>query len=227
MNKRDHSLINGQPTETEGVKILLGNPKKAIIKLAIPMIVAMSVQTIYNFVDAIWVSGLGPDALSAVGFFFPFFFMIIALATGLGVGGAAAVSRRIGAQDKAGADSVAAHTIVMMFTTAITVAIPFFFLIDMIFARMGAGPVTPAATSYARVMFLGTGIIFFAQVASALLRAEGDVRRAMYAMMGGAVLNILLDPIFIYTLHLGVTGAAWASVLAMSVLNRIPLSRST
>ena len=210
-----------QQGETRGVKTLLGDPKRAIIKLAIPMIVAMSVQTIYSFVDAIWVSGLGPDALSAVGFFFPFFFMIIALSTGLGVGGAAAVSRRIGGRDKSGADSVATHTMVLMFITAIIVAVPFFFAIGLIFARMGAGRVTPLATSYARVMFLGTILIFFAHVASALLRAEGDVRRAMYAMMGGAGLNILLDPIFIYTLNLGVAGAAWASVIAMSVSSTI------
>ena len=57
---------------TKGVKILLGEPKKAIVKLSIPMIIAMSATTIYNLVDAIWVAGLGPDALAAVGFFFPF-----------------------------------------------------------------------------------------------------------------------------------------------------------
>ncbi len=221
MTQSEEYPKNVLPRETEGVKTLLGNPKKAIIKLAIPMIVAMSVQTIYNFVDAVWVSGLGPDALSAVGFFFPFFFMIIALATGLGVGGAAAVSRRIGARDKAGADSVAAHTMVMMFIGAFVVALPFFFLIKVIFTRMGAGSVTPMATSYARVMFTGTGLLFFAHVASALLRAEGDVRRAMYAMMGGAGLNILLDPIFIYKLRLGVAGAAWASVIALAVSSSI------
>lgn len=205
-----------QPHPTEGLKTLLGNPKKAVLRLSIPMIVAMSVQTIYSFVDAIWVSGLGPDALSAVGFFFPFFFMIIALATGLGVGGAAAVSRRIGAQDKPGADSVAAHSIVLLLITSISVTLPFYFLIGGIFARMGAGTVAPQATAYAQVMFLGTIIIFFAHVTSALLRAEGDVRRAMYAMIGGAGLNIILDPIFIYSLGLGVTGAAWASIISMA-----------
>ena len=213
--------MNRQTRETRGVRTLLGDPKRAIIKLAIPMIIAMSVQTIYSFVDAVWVSGLGPDALSAVGFFFPFFFMIIALSTGLGVGGAAAVSRRIGARDKKGADSVATHTMVLMFITAIIVTVPCFYAISLIFARMGAGRVTPLATSYARIMFLGTILIFFAHVASALLRAEGDVRRAMYAMMGGAGLNILLDPVFIYTLGLGVAGAAWASVIAMSVSSTI------
>ena len=210
-NKRE------QPYQTDGVKTLLGNPKKAILKLSMPMIVAMSVQTIYSFVDAIWVSGLGPDALSAVGFFFPFFFMIIALAIGLGVGGAAAVSRRIGAQDKAGADSVAAHSIVLLLITSMSVTLPFYFMIGGIFARMGAGRVTPQATAYAQVMFLGTIIIFFAHVASALLRAEGDVRRAMYAMISGAGLNIILDPIFIYSLGLGVSGAAWASIISMAI----------
>jgi putative MATE family efflux protein len=205
------------PIQTNGVRTLLGNPRKAVIKLSIPMIIAMSVQTIYSFVDAVWVSGLGPDALSAVGFFFPFFFMIIALATGLGVGGAAAISRRIGSHDKPGADNVAAHTMVMMFMVSIAMTVPCFLLAATIFARMGAGKVTPMATAYAQVMFLGTIIIFFAHVASALLRAEGDVRRAMYAMIGGAALNILLDPVFIYTLRLGVAGAAWASVISMFV----------
>ncbi len=181
------------------------------------MIIAMSVQTIYSFVDAIWVSGLGPDALSAVGFFFPFFFMLIAVATGLGVGAAAAISRRIGSRDKPGADAVAAHAMVMMSIVSIIVSVPCFFLIGPIFSRLGAGRVAPMATAYAQVMFFGTIIIFFAHVASALLRAEGDVRRAMYAMVGGAALNIILDPVFIYSLNLGVAGAAWASIISMSV----------
>ena len=92
--------------QTEGVKTLLGDPKKAIIKLSIPMIIAMSVHTIYNLVDALWVSGLGADALAAVGFVYPLFFMALALATGLGVGAGSALSRNIGAKNKEGADAV-------------------------------------------------------------------------------------------------------------------------
>lgn len=200
---------------TAGVRTLLGNPRQAIIKLSIPMIVAMSVQTLYNFVDALWVSGLGPDALSAVGFFFPFFFMLMALATGLGVGGSAAISRRIGARDKTGADNVASHTIVMMLILAAIVTIPFFWLAPRIFEFMGAGPITPTATHYARILFAFTIVIFFANIASALLRGEGDVKRAMYVMMFGAGLNIILDPIFIFALRLGVAGAAWATALSL------------
>jgi putative MATE family efflux protein len=207
--------------ETEGVKILLGDPKKAIIKLSLPMIVAMSVQTIYNVVDAIWVSGLGADALSAVGFFFPFFFMIMAVATGIGIGGGSAISRRIGAKDKKGADRVAAHTMVMMVIGALAFTVTLFFFAENIFSAVGAGKVTDLAVVYARVMAAGTLIIFFSNVANALLRGEGDATRSMYALMTGAGLNIILDPIFIYTLGMGVAGAAVATVISMVIASLI------
>lgn len=203
--------------QTEGVKTLLGEPKRAIIKLALPMIVAMSVQTIYNFVDAIWVSGLGADALSAVGFFFPFFFMIMAIGRGLGLGGGSAISRRIGARDKIGADNVAVHTIVIMFLAAVFLTVPLFIFAEKIFTLLGAGRTLTMAVSYARIMFAGTLIIFFVNIANAILRSEGDARRAMFAMVLGAVINIVLDPIFIYTFGLGVAGAAWATILSFSI----------
>ena len=203
------------PPTTKGVQTLLGNPKKAIIKLSIPMIVAMSVHTLYNFVDGLWVAGLGPDALSAVGFFFPFFFLIMALSAGIGVGGSAAISRMIGAKDKKNADAVASHTMVLMVIAAIVLALPFFIFAPTIFARLGAGPVTTMAGEYARIIFGGTLIIFFGQVTSALLRGEGDVKRAMTVMMISSGLNIILDPIFIYLLKLGVAGAAWATMVSI------------
>ena len=62
--------------ETEGVRTLLGDPKRAIARLSVPTIVGMSVQTVYSLADAFWVAGLGADALSAIGFFFPFFFFL-------------------------------------------------------------------------------------------------------------------------------------------------------
>lgn len=203
--------------QTEGVKTLLDEPKKAIVRLALPMIVAMSVQTIYNFVDAIWVSGLGADALSAVGFFFPFFFMTMAIATGIGLGGGSAISRRIGARDKIGADNVAVHTVVIMFLAAVFLTVPLFIFAEKIFTLLGAGRALAMAVSYARIMFAGTLIIFFANIANAILRSEGDVKRAMFAMVLGAVINIVLDPIFIYTFGLGVAGAAWATILSLFI----------
>ncbi|RZN42938.1 MAG: MATE family efflux transporter [Methanophagales archaeon ANME-1-THS] len=203
--------------QTEGVKTLVGDPKRAIRKLALPMIVAMSVQTIYNIVDAIWVSGLGPDALAAVGFVFPFFFMITALATGLGIGSGSAISRRIGAEDKLGADNVAVNTIAIMVIIAAIFSIPLFIFAEQILLCMGCGEILVMAVEYGRILFAGTVLILFTQVANAILRAEGDATRAMYALMLGAGLNIVLDPLFIYTLGFGVAGAAWATLLAMAI----------
>lgn len=181
------------------------------------MIVAMSVNTIYNLVDAIWVSGLGADALSAVGFFFPFFFMAMAIATGLGIGGGAAISRRIGAKDKEGADNVAIHTIVLMVILAVIFTIPFLIFAETIFTNIGAGDVIDMVLAYGQIIMAGAILIFFVMVGNSILRAEGDAKRAMYAMMLGAGLNIALDPIFIYTLGLGVAGAAWATMLSIGI----------
>ncbi|MGB9926772.1 MAG: MATE family efflux transporter [Methanosarcina sp.] len=203
--------------ETAGIKILQGDPKKAIIKLAIPMVVAMSVQTIYQLVDTYWVSGLGADALAAMGFVFPFFFISMALSNGLGIGGGAAISRRIGARDKAGADNVAVHTIVVMLFLALIFTLPFYIYAPQIFALVGAGETTDLAVAYARVIFLGSILIFFTNVANSILRSEGDSKRAMQAMIVGAVINIFLDPIFIYNFKMGIAGAAWATLLSLAV----------
>lgn len=203
--------------DTKGVKILEGDPKKAIIKLAVPMIVAMSVQTIYQLVDTFWVSGLGADALAAMGFVFPFYFISMALSNGLGIGGGAAISRKIGARDKIGADNVAVHTIIMMLLLVLVFTIPSYLFAPQIFSLAGAGKTTVLAVAYARVIFLGSIVIFFTNVANSILRAEGDSKRAMHAMVLGAVLNIVLDPIFIYTFKMGIAGAAWATLLSLAV----------
>lgn len=208
-------------THTEGIKTLLGDPKNAILKLSIPMIIAMLVQTLYNFADALWVSFLGPEALSAVGFFFPFSYMIMSVGAGIGMGGSAAISRFIGAHKKEKADNVAAHTIVLMLVMGIVITIPFVVFSRNIFEIMKAGNVIEDATKYAQIMFGGTLLVFFSNVANSILRGEGDTKRSMYAMAFGSILNIILDPIFIYPLKMGVPGAAWASIISLAISSMI------
>jgi putative MATE family efflux protein len=214
--------------ETKGVKTLLGEPKKAIITLSIPMIIAMSANTIYNLFDALWVSGFGQEfftdnvvtdigtgALAAVGFVLPFFMMIISISVGIGVGAGSAISRRIGANDKEGADNVAVHSIIITVIISIIFSVIFYIFAEDLFILIGAKESSDMAISYGRVIFAGGIFLFFSHVAYAILRGEGDAKRAMYAMMFGAILNIIIDPIFIYTLGYGVTGAAYATVLSM------------
>ncbi|MBN1196757.1 MAG: MATE family efflux transporter, partial [Candidatus Aminicenantes bacterium] len=124
---KSHPRRVNPPAPTRGVRTLTGNPRSAILRLSLPMILAMSVQTLYNFVDAIWVAGIGADALAAVGFFFPFHFMIMAIASGIGVGGGSAVSRYIGAMDRSGAQQIAAHSHVLVLLIGTAVTVPTFF----------------------------------------------------------------------------------------------------
>ncbi len=202
---------------TKGMETLTGDPKKAIIKLALPMMFAMSIQTIYNLVDTFWVSGLGADALAAVGFVFPFFFASIALSNGLGIGGGSAISRKLGARNKHEADNVAVHTMILMLILVVLFAVPLYFYAESIFTLIGAGETVGLATSYGKVIFAGSILMFFPNVASAILRSEGDTKRAMNAMVLGSVLNIILDPIMIYQLDMGIAGAAWATVISLGV----------
>jgi putative MATE family efflux protein len=210
--------MNGHGAKNRsGMETMMGDPKKAIIKLALPMMFGMSIQTIYNLVDTFWVSGLGSDALAAVGFVFPFFFAAIALSNGLGVGGGSAISRKLGAGNKHEADNVAVHTMILMLILVIIFAIPFFIFARSIFDFVGAGQTADMAASYGKVIFAGSIFVFFPNVAGAILRSEGDTKRAMYAMILGSVLNIILDPILIYWMGMGIVGAAWATVISLAV----------
>ena len=214
---------------TKGVKTLLGDPKKAIITLAIPMIIAMSIQTIYNFVDALFVSGFGSSlftdstvpgtgslAIAAIGYVLPFFMMAIAVSTGMGVGAASAISRRIGSKDKKGADNVSEHSLFIAIIVAIIYTLIFFISADKLFELIGAGESLSYTVSYGKIIFAGSINLYFVNTATALLRGEGDAKRAMYAIVLGSVLNIILDPIFIFIFKLGVAGAAYATVISMT-----------
>jgi putative MATE family efflux protein len=204
--------------QTKGVKILQGDPKKAVLKIAIPMMIGMVVQTLYNLVDGIWVAGLGTDALASIGLFFPVFMIVLSIATGMAVGGSSAISRKIGSKDKDLADSAAVHSLYINMILAVSVTIIILPLAKPIFVAMGAkGDVLKYVVGYSRIILGGSFIIFFSNVASGILRGEGDTKRAMYAMILGSGLNIVLDPIFIYTFKLGVYGAAWASMISMFI----------
>jgi len=136
-------------------------------------------------------------------------------------GKCAAISRFIGSHKKEEADNVAAHTIVLMAILGIIITIPFVVFSRNLFELMGAGNIIDDATIYAQIMFAGTLLIFFSNVANSILRGEGDAKRSMYAMAFGSILNIILDPIFIYPLKMGVAGAAWALIISMVISSGI------
>jgi putative MATE family efflux protein len=202
---------------TKGVEILLGDPKKAILKLSAPMMLAMLLQAVYNIADGIWVAGLGADQLAAVGLFFPFFIIIVALGAGIGVGGSSAISRRIGEGKKKVAENTASHTFVLAMVVALVISMAALPFTGSLFRSLsGNGGVGRMAADYARILFAGAAILVFSNIAGAILRGEGAAKRAMYGLALGSCLNIVLDPLFIYGFKLGVVGAAWATLLSIA-----------
>jgi Na+-driven multidrug efflux pump len=123
----------------ERISLLMGDPKKAIVKLSGPMIIAMFLMSTYNIVNAIWVAGLGSDALAAVGIVTPLFMILIGIGSGLGSGVASVIFRRIGAKDKAGADNTAVHALLITLILSAVLTIPLIFLTGPIVSLFGAG----------------------------------------------------------------------------------------
>lgn len=204
--------------ETRGTKILRGEPKKAIIKLSIPLMIAMLVQSIYNLIDGIWVAGLGPQALAAIGLFFPVFMVFIAIAAGISVGASSVVAQKIGEKDKNAADTAASVSMFLSLIMGIIITFVFALSIKLILKLVGAKAETlKLSLEYAMILIYSIVLLMFNNVANGILRGEGDTKRAMLAIATGSFLNILLDPVFIYVLKLGIKGAAIATVISIGV----------
>ncbi|GAB7015092.1 MATE family efflux transporter [Methanogenium cariaci] len=208
---------------TKGISILTGDPKRAIIKLSGPMIVAMLLMSVYNIVDAIWVAGLGPDALAAIGFVTPVFMVLIGFSNGIGAGATSAIARRIGAKDREGANNTAMHALYLTVAISVVLTICFLVLLKPALLLIGAGDTIDLALEYANIIFGGTILILFTNVAYGILRAEGDMKRTMYAMAVSSVVNLVLDPILIYGLDMGMAGAALATVISVASVSTVLL----
>ncbi len=196
------------------VDVMLGNPKQALIKMSIPLIVSLLITSFYNLIDAAWVSGLGADALAGVGFFTPIFMILVGFGNGLGSGAAFAISKYIGEENKVKADNASIHSILIDIILSIVITILLLMFLNPILTLMGAGQTIGYATDYGVIILLGSIFIILSNALYGIFRGEGDTKRPMYAMIASAVLNMVLDPIFIYSLNLGVRGAAVATIIS-------------
>ncbi|HOT02872.1 MAG TPA: MATE family efflux transporter [Methanolinea sp.] len=208
---------------TRGVTLLTGDPKVAIRKLSGPMILAMLLMSLYNLADAVWVAGLGPGSLAAVGFITPLFMVFIGLGNGLGAGVSSAVARYIGAGNRREAENAGMHGILIGMVFAAVLTLPLVLFAEPIAALLGAGEVTPIAAEYGRIVFGGAAFILFNTIAYAILRGEGDTKRTMYAMAASSILNVILDPVLIYGAGWGIAGAAIATVISMALVSLVIL----
>ena len=200
--------------DNENIEILRGDPKKALIKLALPMIFALLLISINNIIDRIWIAGLGTDALAAIGLVAPIFMIIIGIGNGLGAGSNSLIARYIGSKEHEKASNSGLHSILIVLLVSLLIPIIILPFYDQIIYLMGASSVIDYARDYGIIMIIGSFAFLFNLLFSSQLRAEGDMKKATFTMAAVDVLNIIMDPIFIYMLNLGVKGAALATVLS-------------
>jgi len=196
----------------------LQNPRKALITLAIPIIAGMSVQIMYNIADTAFVGRLGADAIAALTFSFPLFFILISVNSGIGIGMGSLISRLLGAKKKEEAENVAMHGLFVSILMAILISTIGILTLDHVFHGLGASEtVIPLAVSFMSIILFAIVFMFVAFIINSLFGAQGDTKTPMKMQITSLAVNIVLDPIFIYVLGFGVKGAAMATLTAFIV----------
>lgn len=194
------------------------NVAKALFKLGMPMVVSMLIMALYNVVDTYFVSGLGKHSVAAVSVAFPISLIFSGIGLTFGAGAGSYISRLLGGEKKKEADIVAT---VAMFTSVIIGAITgmtLLFLLTDVLKFMGAIPsIIEIAKKYAIIFIISTMVSTANVTAGNLAVAQGAAKVSLKAMIIGSVLNMALDPIFIYGLNLGVNGAAIATLISQVV----------
>ncbi len=191
------------------------NPAKALWTLAIPVIAGMAIHTVYTVVDMIFIGRLGGDAIAAVAFNMPLFFLVLGMTMGLGAGVTATVARYIGADRKRSADNAAEHAIVIAFFISITLTGFGLWRGQEMLSFLGAkGEILHYAWDYLEFICIGLPFMIFSGFFRSILAGEGDMTLPMMVAGFGTLLNLILDPIFIFALDLGVRGAAMATAIS-------------
>lgn len=195
-----------------------GNIKKTLLTLAIPSIIGMVVNGIYNIVDTIFVGRIGTSAVGAVSVVFPFFILISAIGIAIGMGSASYISRSLGRDDKEEAQNTAISGMILVVGIGIILALLGNHYLESILRLFGAtDSIMSYAMDYGSVLVISSPIVMLKMFFNNILRAEGSVKASMYALLLGAILNIILDPLLIFTFNMGISGAAIATIISQAI----------
>lgn len=198
--------------------ILEGKISKVIITLALPIMLNNFIQTLYNLADSYWVSKLGAIEFAATTFVFPVLFLIISFGLGISVAGTALISQYVGSNQRKEANTIAGQIFTFSIILSILLGTIGFLFTPTIIRFMGAtGDLFLFSKNYLQIMFLDIPILYIGFVFNAIRQGQGDTLTPMIINAGSVILNIILDPLFIFTFKLGVSGAAIATVLSKAI----------
>lgn len=198
-----------------------GSVKKLMVQLAIPAVVAQIINLLYNIVDRIYIGhipGIGGTALTGVGLFSPILMLITAFAMMAGSGGAPRAAIAMGQGDKEKAQKIMGNcfTVLLIFAAVLTVV--FYIACPTMIRLFGGSDATiPYGVKYGRIYILGSVAVLIVMGMNTFITTQGFAKVSMLTTVIGAIINIVLDPIFIFVFDMGVAGAAWATVLSQVV----------
>ena len=199
-----------------------GSISRAIVLLAVPMVLEMIMESLFGVVDVFWVAHLGADAITTVGLTETCLTVVFVIALGLSMGSTAMVARRIGEKDEAAAGLVAVQAIVVgIVVSAITAAIGYFYAADLLRLMGATESVVKLGTGYTRMIFGGSVTIFLLFLINAVFRGAGDAAVAMRVLWLANIVNICLNPCLIFGVgpfpRLGVTGSAVGTTIGRGI----------
>ena len=199
-----------------------GSLNRAILLLAIPMILEMVLESLFAVVDVFWVGRIGTNAVTTVGLTESLMSLVWAIGLGLSLSTTAMVARRIGEKDPSGAAVAGVQSIIIGLATSLLVGVPCFFYAPTLLRLMGASPeVITVGSGYARIALGGSGVIMMLFLNNAIFRGAGDAAIAMRLLWVSNIINLVLDPCLIFGWgpfpKLGVTGAALATFTGRSI----------
>lgn len=191
---------------------------KALMSLGVPIMIGMLINALYNLVDAYFVGGLGESQMGAISIVFPLGQVVVGLGLMFGNGAASYLSRLLGRGEKESADQVASTALYSSVSIGVIIILLTTLFMEPILTMLGATEtILPYALTYARIYVISCVFNVFNVTMNNIVSSEGAAKTTMCALLLGAVLNTVLDPIFIYTLNLGVAGAAIATAISQMV----------
>lgn len=192
---------------------------KLLWQFSLPAIVGMLVNALYNVVDSIFVgNGIGEVGLTAVTIAFPIMLVLMAFGMLIGVGASTLVSIRLGENNAAEAEHILGNSLTAILITALVMSLAGLLTLDMTLIALGAEPqVLPYARTFTQIILAGSVFMHIGFGLNNIIRAEGNPRLAMATMLISALLNVILNPLFIFVLKLGIGGSALATVASQFV----------
>jgi putative MATE family efflux protein len=192
---------------------------RLLFKLSLPAFIGMFVMTLYNVVDTIFIGHfVGPLGIAALAIVFPVQMLAMGIGHMTGMGGASLISRLIGAGDNKGAERSLGNAVSSTFVLSAIIMIVGLTWLDPCLAQLGASEtILPYARDYMKIILVGMFVQTFAMLLNTLIRAEGNARIPMTGMIIGAVMNTVLDAIFIIVMDMGIKGAALATVIGEGI----------